>query len=615
MRFFNKYCTLYHLRFFCLFILASFSASLNSATLIVAPPPASIQTVINSAAPGDTVQLSNGTYIEEILITTNLTLSGNGIGLSIIQCPTTPNPLSNTFVFTPTGATYHPFVMVEGASNVIIQNLTVDGNSQASNFLSYRFDGIGYHNAGGTVQNVRATNVQDQSPGGVTQHGFAIAGAIDDSNPHTINVLNSTVDDFQKAGIDMRGATLTAILTGNTITGETPPSTANANGIVVQFGALATISSNIVTHLRSTALGNDSVGILLSGAAGGSSITNNSSNDSDLGIYAVNTTGAITISNNTINDNLDVGIYIQDSVGTSTLQNNILTDNVNFNMYLVNTTTNASFVLGQNQFIGSQNGLTVEGNVTTGPVVTMNQDSFTTPSIYYIQEIASPNDIWPSTASVSFDGLVSGHITLAEYNQIRTKILDQRSPVLNPALGLVLDYIVPAAPTVTNVNPNSGSPSGGNTITITGTNFLSSNTQVFFDVVPGTNVVVVSDTTITVTVPPGSGVVDITVTTPFGTSAINVNDEYTYVPLPPVNFRGSFGHCHILRARWNTSPSPNIVSYRIYLDDLLVATIPATEELVFVARHQTRRMARHYYVAAVDLDGTESAHILISLGH
>ena len=598
--------------YFCL--LTVFAVNLNGATLTVAPPPASIQTVINSALPGDTVQLSNGTYVEEIFINKNLTLNGNGIGLSIIQCPTTPNPLTNSFVFTTTGATYHPFVLVDGAANVVIQNLTVDGNSQASNFLSYRFEGIGYHNSGGTIQNVRSTNVQDQSPGGGTQHGFGIAGAVDDSNPHTINVLNCTVDNFQKAGIDMRGSTLTAVISSNTVTGETPFSTANANGIVVQFGAVATISSNTVTNLRSTVSGNDAVGILLSGAGAGSSITNNTSNSSDIGIYSANTAGDITISNNIVNNNTDQGIYVQDSAGVSTIQNNILTNNVNYNMYLYDTATNGSFLLGGNQFIGSQNGLGVQGNTTTGPVVTMDADSFTTPAVYYIREIAAPNDIWPSTASVSFDGLVSGHITLAQYNLIRTQILDQRSPVANPALGLVLDYIVPAAPIVTSVSPNSGLTSGGGTITITGSNFTSSDTEVFFGSIPGTDVVVVSDSSITVTVPAGSEIVDVTVVTPFGTSAITVNDEYTYVPIRPLHFRGDLD-CHTLRAHWTASSSADIVSYRIYKASVLVTTISASSPRVFTARYQTRLSAQQYSVAAVDSAGTESAHTPIRLRH
>lgn len=595
-----------------LFLLTSFSMNLNAATLVVAPPPASIQAVINSAFPGDVVQLSNGTYIEEIYINKDITLQGNGIGASVIQCPTTPNPLTNTFVFTPTGATYHAFVLVENTANVVIQQLTIDGNSQPTNFLSNRFDGLAYHNAGGTIQNIHATNVQDSSPGGGTQHGFAIAGAIDDSNPHTINVTDCTIDNFQKAGIDMRGNTLHAVLTGNTITGETPPSLANANGIVVQFGALATIDSNIVTHLRSTVVGNDAVGILLSGAGANSSVTNNTSNDSDLGIYSANALGNITISNNIVNDNLDLGIYVQDTAGTSTLQGNLLTDNVNYNMYLFNSSTNNAFLLGQNQFIGSQRGLTVQGNVTTGPTVTMNTDSFTGTTVYYIEEIDAPNDIWPSTSTVFFDGLVSGHITLAEYNAIRTKILDKLTPVPNAALGLVLDYIAPSPPTVTNVSPNNGPTSGGNTVTVTGTNFLSSNTQVFFGVTPGTSVVVISDTELTVTAPAGLGTVDVTVTTPFGTSPITVDDEYTFAPLPPPLFVG-FLRCGVLFAYWDPSPSSNIVSYKIYRNGVLVKTVPASDPHIYRKEVRSRREARQFSITAVDSIGIETAPVPINL--
>lgn len=584
----------------------------NAATIIVAPPPASIQTAINSAAPGDTVQLSNGTYIEEIYINKNITLHGNGVGASIIQCPSTPNPLTNSFVFTTTGATYHPFVLVENASNVVIENLTVDGNSQASNFLSYRFEGIAYHNAGGTIHNVRSTNVQDQVPGGPTQHGFGIALAADDLAPHTVNVTGCTVDNFQKAGIDIRGSTLTANIMNNTITGQNPPSFANANGIVVQFGALVNIANNIVTFLRSTVLGNDAVGILMIGAANNSSVTNNTSNDSDLGIYSANALGNITISNNTVNNNLDVGIYVQDSAGVSTLQNNLLTDNINQNMYLVNSSTNNAFTLGNNQFIGSQTGLLVQGNITTGPTVTMNTDSFVGSTVYYIQEIDAPNDIWPSTSSVFFDGLVSGHITLAEYNAIRTKILDKRTPVLNPALGLVLDYILPSPPTVTSVTPNNGPTSGGNTVTVTGTNFLSSNTQVYFGATPGTSVVVISDTELTVVAPAGLGTVDVTVTTPFGTSPTTVNDEYTFAPLPPENFIG-FIECGVLFAHWDSSPSTNIVEYRIYKNSTLVKTVPASDPHVFRKEVHSRGAARHYSISAYDSNGVETVKVPINI--
>src|SRR5581483_9257501 len=73
------------------------------------------------------------------------------------------------------------------------------------------------------------------------------------------------------------------------------------------------------------------------------------------------------------------------------------------------------------------------------------------------------------------------------------------------------------APTVTNVNPNSGPQAGGNTVTITGTNFQNA-TQVAFGGKNALSFTVVSRTEITATVPSGTGTVDVTVTTPAGTS-------------------------------------------------------------------------------------------------
>jgi hypothetical protein len=68
------------------------------------------------------------------------------------------------------------------------------------------------------------------------------------------------------------------------------------------------------------------------------------------------------------------------------------------------------------------------------------------------------------------------------------------------------------APTVVSVSPNTGSPSGGTLVTITGTNFAASAT-VTFGSNAATNVTVVNSTTITATTPAGSvGAVNVTVT-------------------------------------------------------------------------------------------------------
>ncbi len=84
-------------------------------------------------------------------------------------------------------------------------------------------------------------------------------------------------------------------------------------------------------------------------------------------------------------------------------------------------------------------------------------------------------------------------------------------------------------PTVTAVSPTAGPPGGGNTVTITGTNFAA-GAAVRFGTNRGTSVNVESATTLTVVAPAGAGTVDVTVGTPGGTSAISTADQYAYGP-------------------------------------------------------------------------------------
>jgi len=63
---------------------------------------------------------------------------------------------------------------------------------------------------------------------------------------------------------------------------------------------------------------------------------------------------------------------------------------------------------------------------------------------------------------------------------------------------------------VTTIDPNFGPEAGGTDVTITGTCFTGA-TGVDFGGVAGTNFTVVDDSTITVTTPPGTGLVDVTV--------------------------------------------------------------------------------------------------------
>ncbi len=89
-------------------------------------------------------------------------------------------------------------------------------------------------------------------------------------------------------------------------------------------------------------------------------------------------------------------------------------------------------------------------------------------------------------------------------------------------------------PAVTGVSPNSGLFSGGDTVTITGTDFNNSGVVVQFGSSTATTFTVDSDTQITAISPSHAiGLVDVFVTTSAGMSAANGGDKFTYTPCVP----------------------------------------------------------------------------------
>ncbi|MGY0062144.1 beta strand repeat-containing protein [Streptomyces sp. LZ34] len=93
--------------------------------------------------------------------------------------------------------------------------------------------------------------------------------------------------------------------------------------------------------------------------------------------------------------------------------------------------------------------------------------------------------------------------------------------------GLTYTYL--AAPAITSLSPTSGPQAGGNTVTITGTN-LATTTSVHFGAAAA-GFTVLSPTQVSAVAPPGTGTVNVNVTTPGGTSN---NLSYTYSAIPTV---------------------------------------------------------------------------------
>ena len=196
-----------------------------------------VSDAIADASAGDTVQVAAGNYEEQLVISIDLTLMGAGSS-TIIQSPAA---LTAKFV---TSADNYPIIFANGSADVTIKDLVVDGLGRGN--TNYRFVGIGYYNAGGTVENVEVKDVRNTPLDG-SQHGVAIYVYNQDASLRTVNIYNSNFYGYQKNGMALNGAGLTVNVSGNTTTGMGASDKIAQNGIQIGWEATGTVTGNTVS--------------------------------------------------------------------------------------------------------------------------------------------------------------------------------------------------------------------------------------------------------------------------------------------------------------------------------------------------------------------------------
>lgn len=174
-------------------------------------------------------------------------------------------------------------------------------------------------------------------------------------------------------------------------------------------------------------------------------------------------------------------------------------------------------------------------------------------------------------------------------------------------------YLSGPPPTVSSVSPRFGSPDGGGTVTIRGTNF-SPDATVQFGSSPADSTYV-SGTELTAVAPGGSaGTVDITVTNSGGTSSATVKDLFAYgAPMissfsprsgitgSPVTITGS-GFAPGLRVLFGVLGSPSV---RILSGTTAVAAVPngARHSPISVADSQGRGTSAQAFTPTLSITG------------
>jgi|GEM_PF-6497539 len=248
-----------------------------------------LQNAVNIVAAGDVLKVLSGTYTEQVEIAKTLTLCNASSTHPVLQSPVT---LTKYFA---TSANNFPILYVHDAASVVVRNFTVDGAGRGNG--NYRFMGIGYFNAGGTIDSCLVKDVRETPING-DQHGNAIYAYVNNATPRTLNVTNCTVNGFQKNGITTNGTGMTGIITNNVVTGAGAINFNAQNGIQIGFGATGTVSGNNVTGVSYTPSSDVACALLVYDGTDPVITTNNTFTNSTVGIYYINNGG--TISGNTI---------------------------------------------------------------------------------------------------------------------------------------------------------------------------------------------------------------------------------------------------------------------------------------------------------------------------
>lgn len=161
-----------------------------------------------------------------------------------------------------------------------------------------------------------------------------------------------------------------------------------------------------------------------------------------------------------------------------------------------------------------------QGNPSGGTPVTINGSGFTGATVVRFGSNLATNVVVVSSTQITAR-------TPAGSGTVKVTVT---GPTGTSTQNVFFTYTTVAAPVLTSLSPASGPTGGGNTVTITGTN-LAGATQVLFGATPAT-ILTNTPTQITATAPAGpASVVNVTVTTPGGTSNPL---PYVYVAAPVV---------------------------------------------------------------------------------
>jgi nitrous oxidase accessory protein NosD len=201
-----------------------------------------IQDAVNAASPGDRIRICKGTYDEQVTVNKALALDADN-GAVLMPSAMQQNTRS-LFDAAPIATA----LLVENATNVTVRGLTVDGANNGITECSPDLEGITFQNASGSIERVAVRNFKLGASLAGCQSGTGIFVQSGGGTISSLEIMDSTIHDYQKNGITANEIGTHASIRDNVVTGVGPTTGAAQNGIQIGFGAGGTIERNMVTN-------------------------------------------------------------------------------------------------------------------------------------------------------------------------------------------------------------------------------------------------------------------------------------------------------------------------------------------------------------------------------
>jgi len=213
-----------------------------------------IQAAIDAAGDNARIELSSGTYAEQLTIDgmTGLTIqAAAGASVTVIS----PDVLAINGTSDHYGDNVRAVIGITDSTNVHIEDIVVDGSYSGDTTPGSNGDelsGIAFLNSSGGLDGVTIDNNGNSPAGGLfgLQHGSGLF--IDNSgllSGNDVTVTGSTITDFQKTGALIVGADI--VFNGNTITGIGATGLTAQNGIQIALSQ-GELDGNTITGIGYT---------------------------------------------------------------------------------------------------------------------------------------------------------------------------------------------------------------------------------------------------------------------------------------------------------------------------------------------------------------------------